>query len=38
MKKNYIFLLLCTAITFGAYAQLNYIGLKEELTGPRGSF
>ncbi|MXN90915.1 T9SS type A sorting domain-containing protein [Flavobacterium sp. Sd200] len=35
MKKNYIFLLLCTAITFSAYAQLNYIGLKEELTAPR---
>lgn len=36
MKKNYILLFLCTAMTFSSYAQLNYIGLKEELTGSSG--
>jgi photosystem II stability/assembly factor-like uncharacterized protein len=38
MKNNFLFTFLCTAITFGCYAQLNYLGLKEELTPPPGEY
>ncbi|KGO94662.1 T9SS type A sorting domain-containing protein [Flavobacterium subsaxonicum] len=38
MKKNFLFTILCTTITFGCYAQLNYLGLKEELTPPPGQY